>query len=876
MPPEGGRGPMAKLGKFLKKFFRRPDRKQSSSTPEELRAAFKARYHHFKLLLNANNKALEVMSDMEEALRGTRPFGMSFIKASCTAVSVNVFQMIRNLLALAPENYQDLAARFREIEEEINRVLASGTLARGNRLAIPLRDVDKDMADQVGSKMANIGEIRNGLGLPVPDGFVISSLAYQRFMEHNDLQAEIDRRLQTSDVEEVDEMYGLSANIQQLIIRSAVPEDLEGAIRDAYAELEAEAGKDVKVSLRSSALGEDMAGTSFAGQYRSELNVSPESILDAYKEILASKYSLHAMSYRLNRGIRDEDVAMCVGCMVMINPVAGGVLYSRNPLNIRDDSLFINSVWGLAKSVVDGSVASDLFVVSRKRPLSILKREIPKKDRKFVCDSGEGVRRADLTEEESAFPSITEDQVLELAEIGLKLEDSYGSPQDIEWAVTSDGALCLLQCRPLQQIEPEPRRAEKPETAEDESVLLQGGVTASPGVASGAAFLVEKNADVLRFPEGAVLVTAQSLPRWAALLNRAAAVVTEQGSVTGHLANVAREFRVPALFGIAGALTTLRNGDLITVDADARRMYKGRVESLLAQSEVKKNIMEGSPVYNVLQEVVRHVIPLNLLDPDAPSFKPKRCQTLHDITRFIHEKSVHEMFHFGREFRFTEHSSKQLVCDVPMQWWIINLDDGFQEQVQDKYVHIENIASVPMRALWDGIHAVPWQGPPPVDAKGFMSIMFEATANPHLDPAMRSQYAQRNYFMISRNFCTLQSRFGFHFSTVEALVSERALENYVSFQFKGGAADLQRRHRRVLLVSEILEGSGFRVQIKEDAVFARLEGYDESYMKERLRILGYLIIHTRQLDMIMSDPASAQKYRAKILNDLQALRQTYP
>ncbi len=229
----------------------------------------------------------------------------------------------------------------------------------------------------------------------------ISSLAYQRFFEHNDLQSEIDRRLQASEVDQLDELFSLSADIQQLIIRAAMPADLEQEIMGAYRELEAKAGKDVKVSLRSSALGEDLVGASFAGQYRSELNVSSDDIIDAYKEIVASKYSLQAIAYRLNRGILDEDIAMCVGCMVMVNATAGGVTYSRNPLHVRDDSIFINSVWGLPKSVVDGSVAADLFVVSRKEPMSIRQREIKIKEQRFVCYPEEGVCRLDVTGERS-------------------------------------------------------------------------------------------------------------------------------------------------------------------------------------------------------------------------------------------------------------------------------------------------------------------------------------------------------------------------------------------------------------------------------------------------------------------------------------------
>jgi pyruvate,water dikinase len=862
---------MGTIGDFVKKLF--PKKKvQAVVNIEELRLDFKERYYNFKLLIGANNKSMEIMAAIERALQGRQPFGMTFVRSNCTAISVNVYRMIKKLKLLAPGKYDELSNRFRSIRNDIDRILLPKRSMDDQRLVIPLSTVDKNMADVVGTKMANLGEIKNKIKLDVPQGFVITAAAYNRFIEYNDLQSEINRRLHFANEEDMGQLYTLHAEIQQLILRSEVPLDLKDAIMKAWQQAEDAAGFEITAALRSSAVGEDEAGSSFAGMHRSELNISADYVLQAYKEIVASKYSLPAIIYRLHRGFRDEDTSMCVGCLVMVDAKAGGVTYSRNPVDVNDDSIFINAAWGLPKAVVDGSINCDLLVVSRQEPMKIIHEDIKVKEKKFVCYPLEGVCRIDLTGDIAAVPAISRDQTVALAQLAVKMEEYYNAPQDIEWSIGHDDRIYVLQCRPLQQKAKGQMDYPDDLSRKDETALIvRGGITASPGTSGGTVYMVHKEADILKFPTGSILVTKQALPIWASLLNRASGVITEQGGFAGHLANVAREFEVPALFGVQDALKQLKSGELITLDADGQSIYRGRIDHLLVKPKSKRQLMEGSSVYETLKQVSKYIVPLNLRNPASPGFKAENCQTLHDITRFIHEKSVQEMFNFGRKHHFNERSAKQLYYKVPMQWWLLNLDDGFKEEVNGKYVKLENIASIPMLAFWEGFTAISWEGPPAIDGKGFMSVMFQSASKRSLLTAVRSGIADQNYFMISKHFCYLNSRLGYHFSLLEALVGERHEENYVKFQFKGGAADYERRLNRVLFIGDLLEKYGFRIEVTEDNLVARVEGEELEYMKQRIEILGYLFIHTRQIDMVMLNESAVNRYMAKFINDIDYL-----
>ncbi|MEW6595214.1 MAG: PEP/pyruvate-binding domain-containing protein [Thermodesulfobacteriota bacterium] len=844
---------MSTLWQQLALFFSRRPR----LTPAELQALFRDHYRSFQSLLTANNNALELMAEMEQALAAGRSFGMSFVRGHATALTVNVYKMVQQLIKLAGGRYHELQPAFTAISREIEQILGRERELPAGHYILAMDEIAKESVDQVGEKMANLGEVRNRLGLTTPDGFVITAAAVRHFLEANRLQAEINRRLRALDLDNLEQLYTVSAAIQKLISTATLPADLDAAITAAYRQLAANSGGEPLVALRSSALGEDSMNVSFAGQYRTQLNVAPEFLQETYREIVAGTYKSQAIIYREQRGFRHQDVSMCVGCLTMVRATISGVAYSRAPDDPRSPWVVIEAAPGLASQVVDGRAGSEVLQAGREAPWGILTRQ---------SSPHTGTPTTSLTPEQAA----------EVARTAVRLEEHFGTPQDVEWSFDQDNTLVILQSRPIGQqhaVAGEPPPVAAAADSPLPAPLLAGGVTASRGVACGTVFKVRNSLDLLQFPKDAVLVIETPYPDWATILNRAAAVVSETGQVAAHLATVAREFGVPAIFGLGRASATLENGQLITVDATGRRVYDGRVEELLALAAPRPDLMADSPVYRLLQDALAHISPLHLTDPASPFFRPSACKTLHDITRFCHEKAVDEMFAFGERAGYANKAAKQLVVDAPSQWWVIDLDGGFREGFDPaaRFVGIDDIVSVPMRAIWHGMTAVPWEGPPPVSLSGFGSIIFQSTRNPQLDPAVRSAMGGRNYFLISKNYCNLSVRLGYHFAMLEASLSELLTESYISFRFQGGAADEQRRHQRVRIMKTFLEQFDFRIEVKGDALTARLEKYPADFLMERLTVLGYLLIHTRQMDMVMGDPAAVERFMCKIHTEIEEI-----
>jgi pyruvate,water dikinase len=260
-----------------------------------------------------------------------------------------------------------------------------------------------------------------------------------------------------------------------------------------------------------------------------------------------------------------------------------------------------------------------------------------------------------------------------------------------------------------------------------------------------------------------------------------------------------------------------------------------------------------------LEGVSKKIIPLHLTDPNAKSFKPKFCTTLHDITRFSHELSINQMFEFSDNLASGGGKAKRLISDIPLNIYVINLDGGLESTSNSKTIKPEQIKSVPMKALWKGMShkGVRWAGHIPINFKGFFSVF----ANTVFDPAKGERaLGDKSYAILSKNYVNFNSRLGYHFSTLDAYCSDAKNDNYISYRFKGGAASIDKRERRARFIAEVLKKLGFWIEQKGDLVNATLRKYNREAIEEKMDLLGRLMGCIRQLDVTMHSDKQIVSY----------------
>jgi pyruvate,water dikinase len=435
-------------------------------------------------------------------------------------------------------------------------VLAFAQLGRGD-------------VDFAGGKGANLGEL-TAAGLPVPPGFVIGAPAYAAFCEQSGLRQRISARLADLDVEDTAALEAAAKEVRAEIEREPIPDWLADRIRGAHAELTGE-DREVAVAVRSSATAEDTESASFAGMNETLLNVrGADSLLAAVRTCWSSLFGARTIYYRAKRGFSQAEMDIAVVVQRQIQSTRSGVMFTIDPSTGERDRLVIEGAFGLGEAVVSGSVSPDRYVVL-KDGLQIDRREVRRKELAIVSLPEGGTEVRELADAEGRRPVLSDEEVREVAEIGIEIEEHYGTPQDTEWAFNEQGSVWMLQSRPVTTAGGEAMGDSEGERGRE----LVHGLGAAPGEASGPVRVIAALEMAGDLEDGEVLVTHMTAPDWVPLMRRAAAIVTDSGGMTCHAAIVSRELGIPCVVGTSEATKVLRDGEIVTVDAGAGLVTEG-------------------------------------------------------------------------------------------------------------------------------------------------------------------------------------------------------------------------------------------------------------------------------------------------------------
>lgn len=775
------------------------------------------KYTHFKALLRADTQALDLIADLDVHLYGHDPADGARIRHLTTALLETAQEMSMALAAMNPREFASLPDTTTRLGQEISMLTTEQPLSTVPPYIIPLREAGKH-PDQVGGKAANLSRAME-FGAPVPDGFVITAQAFARYLNDNQLVTAFETLFQEASLLNHAALVRMTGAMQEHILAANVPPDIAAGILAAANDMDL---TDRTVAVRSSALSED-GPISFAGQYASELDVSPHDLLPAYKRVLAGKYCPRALAYRLRHGLSDNQTAMAVLVLPMIKARVAGVVYTQDPARsiVGGAVMGVYVVEGLAANLVDGSATPGKYALSREKEPRVL----------MSCASD--------------TPTLPEEILLELGRWAMRLEGFFGCPQDLEWAWGAEG-LKILQTRPLPENTkhlPAPALQSK-----DMMPLVADLDIAAPGVACGPVFHAHSGNDFRNIPPGAVVVTTNLRPALSQFLDHITAIVAENGSRASHLASVARERDLPVLVGCPTHV--LESDQLVTVDGFGGRIFPGCL------SETARRDMEEAKRHTLCPrhaELAKRTVHLDLTDPTDARFSVQGCRSLHDLVRFCHEKGVAEMFDLVDRQGRGMGRSRRLETRLPLVMYVLDLGGGLAVSAQKKGpVSSGQVTSIPLQALWGGLtdERIVWDtSQMHVDWETFDRV---SAGIFRLDSRILASYA-----VIAREYMHVNIRFGYHFSLVDALCSETANANYITFRFKGGGAALDQRGYRLAFIDRVLTECGFETLIQADMLDASVARLDAKKTRQALQSLGLVLAATRLMDIQLTEKNAA-------------------
>ncbi len=790
---------------------------------------------------------------MGDKLGGSYVFDRQYLIGTCERLDDLVYRLVYDLNALSSQKYIGLYQAFERVRQQIQADLAGKQALPEKSYVLFYDTICRDDLADVGSKNANVAELKNVFKYRTPDGFAITTRAFHDFLDQHHL---IDRAKNISDRSKTDPnaLATLSDGLRQDILKADIPFSLERDVRSAMERLRGRhRHQPLFFAVRSSATEEDTAH-SFAGQYESFLNVPEGDVLLCYKRVLASAYAPRAWQYRLDKGFQEHEIAMAVACQPMIKPKCSGVLYTMDPAFPEKDVMLVSATWGLAVPVVQGTTTVDEYTVTRDPSHSVQQTNIVHKDRMVVCEEAGGIKTTEVPPSVRDVPCLTAQVLKELAGIALSIERYYKRPQDIEWACDEAGQLVILQTRPLQvQFDSLSDTCTIREIAKTHPVILAGkGNVVQRGIAYGNVFKIEHDGDLDNIPAGAIVVARNTSPRLSKAARIGHAILTDVGSPTGHMATVAREFRIPTIVNMETATKELNTGEEVTVDASQITVYRGIIKDLCYYERTQVDVFEESYEYRLLNRLLKNISPLNLVDPHDENFSPDHCRTFHDIVRFVHEKAVDELMHISERYgRRLSSGLKPLQINVPLGLYVLDIGGGIiKEATNTGPITVEAVRSQPLRAFVMGlVDSGLWATEPvSIDLKSMMASVTRTFSTSMAGP----DQIGRNLVVVTENYMNLSLRLGYHFNIIDAYIGDNINDNYGYFRFIGGVTDIIRRSRRASFIAEILKRHDFRVEIRGDLVIGRLKKLPQDVMRYKLALLGALVSYTRQLDVLMN------------------------